>query len=198
MEENIQPEGDKKMSKKQMAMYLVIAMVIIAAGYYFLQPKKVGAPAEVLNSASDNTSLNQGTNSAAQESINPNANSNTNVTKNTMENTMNIQGMKVEILKEGTGEGAKSGDMVTVNYTGTLENGTKFDSSFNPGRSPFQFTLGQGMVIKGWELGVLGMKVGEKRKLTIPADLGYGASGAGGVIPPNATLIFEVDLLKIN
>lgn len=106
--------------------------------------------------------------------------------------------VKIEILKEGTGEGAKSGDTVTVNYTGTLTDGTKFDSSLNPGRTPFQFTLGQNSVIQGWEQGVLGMKVGEKRKLTIPPELGYGAAGAGGVIPPNAILIFEIDMLSIN
>ena len=109
-----------------------------------------------------------------------------------------IQNMKVEILKEGSGAEAKSGDLVTVNYTGTLTDGAKFDSSLNAGRDPFQFKLGQNSVISGWELGVLGMKIGEKRNLTIPPELGYGARGAGGVIPPNATLIFEIELLKIN
>lgn len=107
-----------------------------------------------------------------------------------------IQGMKVEILKQGTGAQARAGDNISVNYVGTLENGTKFDSSIDRG-TPFTFTLGTGSVIKGWDLGVLGMKVGEKRRLTIPSELGYGATGAGGVIPPNATLIFEVDMLKI-
>ena len=110
----------------------------------------------------------------------------------------NIQGMKVEILKEGSGVEAKTGNTVTVNYTGTLVDGTKFDSSLNPGRTPFEFTLGQNRVIQGWELGVLGMKVGEKRKLTIPPELGYGSQAVGGVIPANATLIFEIDLLGIN
>ncbi len=109
-----------------------------------------------------------------------------------------IQSMKVEILKQGSGAEATTGNTVTVNYTGTLVDGTKFDSSLNPGRTPFEFTLGQNRVIQGWELGVKGMKVGEKRKLTIPPELGYGAQGAGGLIPPNATLIFEVDLLGIN
>lgn len=107
--------------------------------------------------------------------------------------------MKVEIIKQGSGEAAKTGDAVTVNYTGTLQDGTKFDSSLNPGRTPFQFTLGQNRVIQGWELGVLGMKVGEERKLTIPPELAYGAEGTpGGPIPPNATLTFVVDLLEIN
>jgi len=104
--------------------------------------------------------------------------------------------LKIETLKEGTGEGAKNGDKVTVHYTGTLENGTKFDSSLDRNQ-PFSFVLGTGQVIQGWDSGVLGMKVGEKRKLTIPSELGYGSTGIGP-IPPNATLIFEVELLGIN
>lgn len=112
-------------------------------------------------------------------------------------NIKNIQGVETEILKQGTGEGAKAGDTVAVHYTGTLENGTKFDSSLDRGE-PFSFVLGSGYVIRGWDIGVEGMKVGEKRKLTIPSELGYGSSGAGGLIPPNATLIFEVELLGIS
>ena len=120
--------------------------------------------------------------------------------KNTEQNSSQIQKMdevKIEVLQEGTGEVSKTGDTLTVHYTGTLENGTKFDSSVDRG-TPFSFTLGQNRVIQGWEIGMLNMKVGEKRRLTIPSSLGYGSSGAGGVIPPNATLIFEVELLKIN
>lgn len=96
----------------------------------------------------------------------------------------------------GTGEAAIAGKTANVHYTGWLENGTKFDSSVDRGQ-PFSFPLGAGRVIKGWDEGVQGMKVGGKRKLTIPSDLGYGSRGAGGVIPPNATLIFDVELLGV-
>ena len=108
------------------------------------------------------------------------------------------QGLQIEVLTEGVGEEVKSGDNVSVHYTGILEDGSKFDSSLDRG-SPFVFTVGIGQVIKGWDSGILGMKVGEKRKLTIAPELGYGATGTpGGPIPPNATLIFEVELLSIN
>jgi FKBP-type peptidyl-prolyl cis-trans isomerase len=101
-----------------------------------------------------------------------------------------------EDLVVGTGAEAKSGQNVTVHYTGWLTNGTKFDSSKDR-RDPFVFSLGKGQVIRGWDQGVQGMKVGGKRKLTIPPEMGYGARGAGGVIPPNATLVFEVELLGV-
>jgi peptidylprolyl isomerase len=94
----------------------------------------------------------------------------------------------------GTGASPQKGKRVTVHYTGTLTNGQKFDSSLDRGK-PFAFTIGVGQVIQGWDEGVMSMKVGGKRKLMIPSKLGYGARGAGGVIPPNATLIFEVELL---
>lgn len=105
-------------------------------------------------------------------------------------------GLKYEDLAEGTGVAAKSGDTVEVHYTGWLTNGKKFDSSHDR-KQPFSFQLGAGRVIQGWDEGVAGMKVGGKRKLTIPAALGYGTRGAGNVVPPDAELVFEVELLKI-
>jgi len=112
-------------------------------------------------------------------------------------------GLQYEDTRPGTGDTAKAGQQVTVHYTGWLHDptqadgrGAKFDSSKDRG-DPFRFHLGAGMVIQGWDEGVQGMQVGGTRLLQIPADLGYGARGAGGVIPPNATLLFEVDLIKV-
>ena len=103
--------------------------------------------------------------------------------------------LKKEVIKEGTGDVVvKSGDTVSVHYTGLFEDGNKFDSSVDRG-TPFSFTVGGGMVIKGWEQGVQGMKVGGQRTLIIPPSLGYGSRGAGNAIPPNATLIFDVELI---
>ena len=141
------------MNKKILITIIIIALIILVAGFYFLQNKNSGS-------------------------------------------YKMIQGMKVEISKQGTGAEAKIGDVVTVDYAGTLLDGTKFDSSIDRG-TPFPFTLGENRVIQGWELGVLGMKVGEKRKLTIPPELAYGPAGRPPVIPQNATLIFEIDMLKI-
>lgn len=109
--------------------------------------------------------------------------------------TGDVTELVIEDLVVGTGAEAKAGDTVTAHYTGWLTDGTEFDSSV--GGQPYQFVLGQGRVIQGWDQGVAGMKVGGTRKLTIPPALGYGAQGAGGVIPPNATLVFEVELVSI-
>jgi FKBP-type peptidyl-prolyl cis-trans isomerase len=107
------------------------------------------------------------------------------------------QGLMVEEVKVGTGAVATSGKMVSVHYTGRLTNGTKFDSSLDRGE-PIEFPLGRGMVIKGWDQGIEGMKVGGKRKLTIPPHLAYGERGTpGGPIPPNATLVFDVELMAV-
>lgn len=114
-----------------------------------------------------------------------------------MTEKMTDSGLKYEDLVEGDGEMAEAGQKVTVHYTGWLTDGSKFDSSVDRNQ-PFEFNLGKGMVIRGWDEGVAGMKIGGKRKLTIPPQLGYGAAGAGGVIPPNATLVFEVELLALS
>jgi len=105
-------------------------------------------------------------------------------------------GLQIEEIKVGTGETASAGQFVSVHYTGWLTNGTKFDSSRDRDEA-FEFPLGERNVIAGWDEGVQGMRIGGIRKLTIPPQLGYGARGAGGVIPPNATLVFEVELLDI-
>jgi peptidylprolyl isomerase/FKBP-type peptidyl-prolyl cis-trans isomerase FkpA len=106
--------------------------------------------------------------------------------------------LEIEDLSAGKGREAKTGDTVHVQYTGTLTSGKKFDSSYDHGGDPFKFTIGKGEVIKGWDQGVPGMKVGGKRKLRIPSDLGYGANGSPPNIPPNAGLVFEIELVSID
>jgi FKBP-type peptidyl-prolyl cis-trans isomerase FkpA len=113
-----------------------------------------------------------------------------------MTSSKTASGLVIEDLVVGNGATANAGQQVSVHYTGWLQDGNKFDSSKDRGQ-PFMFSLGRGEVIRGWDEGVSGMNVGGKRKLTIPAELGYGARGAGGVIPPNATLLFEVELLAV-
>ena len=113
-----------------------------------------------------------------------------------MSQTTTASGLVIEEVLVGEGAEARAGQMVSVHYTGWLTDGTKFDSSKDR-NEPFEFSLGARHVIAGWDEGVQGMKIGGTRKLTIPAALGYGARGAGGVIPPNATLVFEVELLGL-
>lgn len=181
--------------QKTVLIVVVVLVALFISGYVLLK-------SSVSNNVPVNDSFYQAENSAnpatGSEQVN-NVPSNDNDNNNlTPINSFMVQNMKVEILKEGTGAVAKNGDTVSVNYVGTLIDGKKFDSSYDRNQA-FSFNLGAGQVIKGWDLGVEGMKIGEKRRLTIPADLGYGAAGTpGGPIPPNATLIFEVELLGIN
>lgn len=156
--------------------YAILIIIIVAVGIYFVAKRPYTAPQPTTENNSMNNEQQANAETAAPD----------------------LSGeLLMTVVKEGTGEGAKNGDIVSVHYVGTFMDGTKFDSSRDRGQA-FQFTLGSGMVIKGWDLGVLGMKVGEVRKLTIPSQYAYGETGAGDVIPPNATLQFEVELLAIN
>ena len=132
----------------------------------------------------------------AAAALTPKVSADSGPTKVTGDGTKTADGLQYWDIKVGTGPTAEKGQTVKVHYTGWLTNGQKFDSSVDRGQ-PFVFHLGAGQVIKGWDEGVAGMKVGGKRQLRIPPDLGYGARGAGGVIPPNATLIFDVELLGV-
>jgi len=152
---------------------LIIVLIIIALGAYFIFRDLKNREESKANNNSNNQIMNG------------------------EQNVYEIQGIRVEVLKQGSGAEAKNGDTVSVHYVGTFEDGGKFDSSIDRGQ-PFSFMLGAGKVIQGWDLGVLGMKVGEKRRLTIPPQLAYGAEGFPGAIPPNATLLFEVELLAIS
>ena len=154
--------------RKITVFLIVVAIIILSIVYFFLR----------------------GINDPETQRMKQNNNQAQNATQDMTKN------VGMEILEQGAGEEAKNGDGVSVHYTGWLTDGTKFDSSLDQG-TPFVFTLGTGQVIRGWDIGVLGMKVGEKRKLTIPPELGYGSTGVGP-IPPNATLVFEVELLGIN
>lgn len=167
------------MAKKYLFVILFLLFLAIAGGVYVVSSTK----------SNNNQAYQTSSPSATIESIaEPVA---TGSASPTMEDKLIIVDEKV-----GTGAEAVTGKKVTVNYVGNLTDGTKFDSSYDR-NEPFTFNLGAGEVIAGWDQGVVGMKVGGKRKLTIPPSLGYGATGAGGVIPPNATLIFEVELLKV-
>lgn len=160
---------------------MVVAIVIVA--FFF--------GTMVLYSFNKNVEKNL----SGQPNINTNSNTNT-INKNTMTTTTSPEGLIIENKVVGTGDEAVAGKTVFVNYTGTLENGTKFDSSYDRGE-PIDFVLGTGRVIKGWDMGIAGMKVGGKRRLVIPAALAYGNQAVGGVIPANAVLVFEVELVGV-
>jgi peptidylprolyl isomerase len=182
------------MTKKEIIILILVAVLIVGGIVVYAQrtvePKNraieidttASLEVEKVPASSDTT-----TNNNNQKTMEP-------------ETITTATGLKIQTFAQGTGEGAKAGDTVVVNYTGMLENGTVFDSNVDPKFNhvePFAFPLGAGRVIAGWDQGVLGMKVGEKRRLTIPANLGYGATGAGALIPPNATLIFDVEVTDI-
>lgn len=133
---------------------------------------------------------------ASQAQVQPQQQAQTQQTNNST-NNQKTMGLQIKTTKEGTGAAVKTGDTVSVLYTGKLEDGTVFDASSKHGNQPFDFQVGAGMVIKGWDQGLVGAKVGEERTLTIPGDLAYGPQGIPGVIPANATLIFDVQVLAI-
>lgn len=156
-------------------VWVIVIMVLVAAGLTLLL---------IYNAPEDGKSKGKGVGKG---------NENVNVEGDW---TTTKSGLKYEDIKVGTGTAAEPGDKVVVHYTGTLTNGKKFDSSVDRGQ-PFAFDLGRGKVIRGWDEGVAGMKEGGRRRLWIPAELGYGARGAGADIPPNADLLFDVELLKV-
>lgn len=170
-----------------MLLPIVVVLIIFVVGYYLYSRRSASEIAQeaALLLQTEPTSVPTTVISPTEASPVP-----------TVVPTVLPNGLKIEDQKVGQGKEAKEGDTISIHYIGTLADGKKFDSSYDRGQ-PFETQIGVGQVIKGWDKGVLGMKVGGKRRLTIPPELGYGATGAGNVIPPNATLIFEVELIGI-
>ncbi len=168
------------MESKYTFITIFLIALAVGGGIYFLSAKNAAAPTQSLQTLGAEDTIEPSSQPVATDSANT---------------TNNMEELKIEDEVIGTGAEATPGKNITVNYSGTLVDGTKFDSSYDRG-TPFSFVLGAGRVIQGWEQGFNGMKVGGKRKLTIPASLGYGSADMG-VIPPNSTLIFEVELLGV-
>lgn len=169
------------MSKNFIPFLIVITVIIIgAAGIFLIMNTKQNPPSINLQ--------NQQVSNVPTSTPTP--------TPQILNSQTLADGLKIEDEKIGTGSAVKAGDTIAINYIGTLENGTKFDSSYDRGL-PFETKIGAGEVIKGWDEGVLGMQVGGKRRLIIPPSLAYGEQGVSGAIPPNSTLIFELELVKI-
>jgi FKBP-type peptidyl-prolyl cis-trans isomerase len=177
-------EQDKKKAYKALITFGIVVLLVIIAGKFFLRPVQTvpQATEEPLQMESSEDII---LSSPSAEMVQGEEILEGQVTE-----------LKIEDITVGTGAEAVAGKKAIVHYTGYLTNGTVFDSSVNRGQ-PFGFNLGAGEVIKGWDEGVTGMKVGGKRKLTIPPDMAYGEAGAGGVIPPNATLVFDVELVDV-
>jgi FKBP-type peptidyl-prolyl cis-trans isomerase len=179
------------MSETQtIALSIFLTIVVIGTGSFFLIRSNNMTPPAIPSNTQSQTDSSTSTN---QENNN---NSNT-MTDNQTTDDQKDNGLIIKDDVVGTGTEVKTGDTVTINYTGKLLDGTVFDSSLNPGRSPFSTQIGVGQVIQGWDEGVVGMKVGGKRTLTIPPSLGYGAQATGS-IPANSTLIFDLELLAVN
>jgi peptidylprolyl isomerase len=174
---------------------MACVVLLVVAQFTGRGADAVASPPNTVSAVALNTALAQASNSSSTGADALMSNPSTD--PSTDENIVTTpSGLKYIDIVEGTGEMPKTGQTVEVHYTGTLEDGRKFDSSRDRNQ-PFDFPIGAGRVIKGWDEGLSTMKVGGQRKLIIPPDLGYGARGAGGVIPPNATLIFDVELLAI-
>jgi len=180
------------MSKNIIPILIIIAVIMLAGvGVYFLYNQKIG-PSELNLNPPQNKPQTATPTNAIITSTPTQATGGAN-----MDNYQTTaDGLKILDEVVGTGAEVKAGDTVTVNYLGTLENGTKFDSSYDR-NTPFTTQIGVGQVIQGWDEGIVGMKIGGKRKLIIPSSLGYGEQGAGDAIPPNAILVFEVELISI-
>jgi peptidylprolyl isomerase len=182
------------MSKNIIPLLILLAVIAFGGvGVYFLYNQKVQAPSDI-NLNPPQSKPQTETPTGAIITVTPSVQATAGATMDNFQ--VSADGLKISDEVVGTGAEAKTGDSVTVNYVGTLENGTKFDSSYDR-NTPFITQIGVGQVIKGWDEGIVGMKVGGKRKLIIPPDLGYGSQGAGNAIPPNSTLVFVVELLDV-